>query len=242
VAPRALNPAKHAAKRDEFIEAGQRLIQTKGYEQFSVEDLLSEVGASKGAFYHYFDSKQALLTAVIDRMADTGLAIVQAVVEDPALSAVEKLQRYFSGIGAFKTAQADFVLQLMKVWYSDDNAITRERFRRLLGKRVTPPIARIIRQGVAEGTFTLADPDEMARVVLSLILDATDEAGELWFAAVDGRTDYPTIRKRFGTYNTALQRLLGVPPGAFELIADDVLRFWFEEVIPTANNPRREKE
>ncbi len=242
MAPRALNPKKHAAKRDEFIEAGQRLIQARGYEQFSIEDLLADVGASKGAFYHYFDSKQALLTAVIDRMVDAGLEIVQQVVEDPALSAVEKLQRYFSGIGSFKTERADFVLQLMKVWYSDDNAITRERFRKLLIRRVTPQVARIIRQGVAEGSFTLAEPDQMARVVLSLILDATDEAGELWFAAVDGTTDYPSVRRRFDTYTTALQRLLGVPPGAFELIDDKVLAFWFQEVIPTINNPRRENQ
>lgn len=239
---RALNPARHAAKRDEFVEAGQRLIQTKGYEHFSIEDLLSEVGASKGAFYHYFDSKQALLEAVIDRMADAGLAVVQGVVEDPTLSAVEKLSRYFSGIGSFKTERAEFVLQLMKVWYSDDNAMARERFRRLVFERVTPQIARIIRQGVAEGTFTLSEPDQMAHIVLSLILDASEAAGDLWFAAVDGRTDLHTVRERFGMYDMALQRLLGVPPGALELIDDEVLRFWFQEVIPTATSPRRENQ
>jgi AcrR family transcriptional regulator len=242
VSPRTVNARTYALRRDEFIEAGQRLIQTRGYEQFSIEDLLAEVGASKGAFYHYFDSKQALLTAVIDRMADTGLAVVQEVVEDPRLSAVEKFRRYFSGIGSFKTERAAFVLQLMKVWYSDDNAIARERFRQLLIKRVAPQIARIIRQGVAEGTFALAEPDQMARVVLSLILDASDEAGELWFAAVEGKIDYPAVRRRFDTYTIALQRLLGVPPGAFELIDEETLRFWFEEVIPTADNPRRENQ
>ena len=95
---------------------------------------------------------------------------------------------------------------------------------------------------MAEGTFTLAEPEAMARVVLSLILDASDEAGELWFAAVDGTADYPSVRKRFDTYTTALQRLLGVPPGAFELIDDRILTFWFQEVISKVNNPRRENQ
>ncbi len=242
MAARALNPARHAGKRDEFVEAGQRLIQTKGYEHFSVEDLLSEVGASKGAFYHYFDSKQALLEAVIERLVDSGMAVVQAVVDDESLTAVDKLRRYFSGIANFKTERVDFLLALMRVWYSDDNAIVREKFRRQLVRRVTPHMAAIIRQGMAAGDFTLTEPDQMGRVVLSLILDATDEAGELWFAAVDGRVDLATIRKRFAAYSTALQRLLGVPPGAFELIDDEVLSFWFQEVIPTATNPRRENQ
>jgi AcrR family transcriptional regulator len=242
MAPRALNPKKHAAKRDEFIEAGQRLMQTRGYEQFSIEDLLAEVGASKGAFYHYFDSKQALLEAVVERLVDTGMATVEAVVDDPALKAAEKLRRYFSGVANFKTERADFVLQLMKVWYSDDNAVLREKFRQLLTKRVTPHMAAIIRQGVSEGSFTLADPDQMARVVFSLILNAADEAGELWFAAVAGEMDLPAIRKRIGTYDIALQRLLGVPPGTFELVDQEALRFWFAAVIPTADNPRRENQ
>src|SRR4051794_41269773 len=77
-APRAVNPHKHAARRDEFIEAGQRLIQTRGYEQLSIEDLLAEVGASKGAFYHYFDSKQSLLEAIIERLRAHALLRVAA--------------------------------------------------------------------------------------------------------------------------------------------------------------------
>jgi AcrR family transcriptional regulator len=72
--PRAVNPQNHAARRDEFVDAGQRLIQTRGYEQFSIEELLAEVGASKGAFYHYFDSKDALLEAIVDRFVELAVA------------------------------------------------------------------------------------------------------------------------------------------------------------------------
>jgi AcrR family transcriptional regulator len=72
--PRTLNPETYALRRDAFVDAAQRLIQTKGYQQFSVQDVLDELDASKGAFYHYFDSKAALLDAVIDQMADAAAA------------------------------------------------------------------------------------------------------------------------------------------------------------------------
>ena len=36
--------------------------------------MLEDVGASKGAFYHYFDSKAALLEAVVERMVDDATA------------------------------------------------------------------------------------------------------------------------------------------------------------------------
>jgi AcrR family transcriptional regulator len=228
VAPRTVNPRAHASRRDEFIDAGQRLIQTRGYEQFSIEDLLAEVGASKGAFYHYFDSKPALLEAIVKRMAEGGMSAVAHVVADPNLSATEKLQRYFSTIAAFKAERQDFLVALMRAWYSDDNAIVREKLRRESVHLVTPHLAAIVRQGVAEGSFTLSQPDQMARVVLSLITDMGDEAGELYLARQSGHVEVADARARLSSYMTAIERVLGVAPGSIRLIDDATLKAWFD--------------
>src|SRR5689334_20008232 len=115
MAPRTVNPRTHALRRDEFIDAGQRLIQTRGYEQFSLDDLLTEVGASKGAFYHYFGSKVELLAAIVDRLTDAAMERVQVVVDDPALTAVEKFRGYFAMIASLKAERREFLLELMKV-------------------------------------------------------------------------------------------------------------------------------
>ena len=240
MAPRAVNRKKYAARRDEFMDAGQRLIQTRGYEQFSIEDLLAETGASKGAFYHYFDGKPALLEAIIQRMAAAGVEAVARVVADPSLSAPQKLGTYFSTIAAMKAGHRDFLVALMRAWYSDDNAIVREKLRRESIRLVTPQFAAIIRQGIAEGTFTLADPDLMARVVLALIRDAGDEVAELYMAHQTGDMDLATARGRVKTYETALDRVLGVSAGTIRLIDEDTLRLWFD--VPASNddgNPPR---
>ncbi|MEO8625429.1 MAG: TetR/AcrR family transcriptional regulator [Candidatus Limnocylindrales bacterium] len=227
--PRTINPATHALRRDEFIEAGARLIQTRGYEQFSLDDLLADVGASKGAFYHYFDSKVGLLAAIVDRLVDSAMAVVGSVVDDDQLTALQKLHGYFRTIASIKAGQRDFLLQLMKVWYGDDNAIVRQKLRREQIKRVTPHLAKIIRQGVAEGSFTLSDPDQMARVVLALILDTGDEAGELFMRRQAGEIDFATVRRRLETYQQALERLLGAKPGRLDLIDESTLRLWFDQ-------------
>jgi len=225
---RTVNPLKHTARRDEFIDAGQRLIQTRGFDQFSVEDLLAEVGASKGAFYHYFGSKQALLEAIVDRMVVSAMEVVGQVVEDERLSAPEKLRAYFQKIASIKAGQRAFLLQLMKVWYSDDNAIVRQKLRRAQIAQVTPHLATIIRQGIAEGAFTLADPEQMARVVLALILDTGDEAGDLFMKRQAGDVDFATVVRLFETYERALERLLGVSAGTLDLLDEVTLRTWFD--------------
>jgi AcrR family transcriptional regulator len=225
--PRTVNPLKHTARRDEFIDAGQRLIQTRGYEQFSVEDLLAEVGASKGAFYHYFGSKSALLEAIVDRFVAVALAQVERIVGDPSLNAVDKFHAYFSTIARLKGEQKEFLVALMRVWFSDDNVLVREKLRREQVRHVATHIAAIIRQGVAEGAFMLADPEGMARVVLSLILDTGDEAGELYMRRQAGEVDLDSVRRRLQTYQVALERVLGVAPGTVHLLDEQTLQTWF---------------
>jgi len=227
MSPRTVNPESHASRRDEFIDAAQRLIQSKGYEQLSVEDVLAETGASKGAFYHYFDSKQALLEAVIERMVDAGMSAVEKVVDDPSLSATQKLQSYFSTLAAFKGERHDFLIKVIDIWYSDDNAIVRERFRREVLRRVGPHFASIIRQGIAEGTFSLTQPDLMSRVVLSLMLDTGDEAGQLYLARHAGKVSVDDVRRDLATYESAIERVLGVAPGTLQLINEGTLQTWF---------------
>ena len=47
-------------KRNEILDSARRLVYSKGYEQMTIQDILGELQISKGAFYHYFDSKGAL--------------------------------------------------------------------------------------------------------------------------------------------------------------------------------------
>ena len=169
-----------------------------------------------------------MLSAVIDRMVNAGIALVGSVVADPNLSAVEKLQGYFKTLAAFKGQQREFLLKVIDVWYSDDNAIVRERFRRETVRLVAPHFAQIIRQGISEGTFSLTQPEEMARVALALMMDTGDEAGQLYAARHAGEISLDEVRQRISTYEAAIERLLGVVPGTLQLVDEPTLRTWFE--------------
>src|SRR5260221_161474 len=116
----------HAVRRNEILDVARRLVDTKGYEQMTIQDILDDLRISKGAFYHYFDSKQALLEAMIERMGEGVEQLVLAMVHDPALPALKKLQRVFDMLNRLKTARKELFLPLLRVWYADDNAIVRQ--------------------------------------------------------------------------------------------------------------------
>ncbi len=224
---RTLDPAAHALRRDEFIDAAQRLIQSRGYEQMSVQDVLDELGASKGAFYHYFDSKEALLTAVIDRMTDGVLGVLTPMVADPGLSAPEKFQGVFSGIARFKNERRELLLAVLETWISDDNAIVREKFRRATVKRLTPLLARIVEQGHAEGVYTASPPEPVARVLVSLMLGANEAAVDLYVARQANAVTFETIMCTLTAYADAFGRILGGAVGPFPIADEATLRLWY---------------
>src|SRR5207302_8024924 len=116
VVARTMNPTLHTVRRDAFLDVAQRLVETKGYEAMSVQDVLDALEVSKGAFYHYFESKQALLEAVVDRFADGGMAAIAPILGDPTLPALEKLERVFAGIAGWKAERKELVLGLIAGW------------------------------------------------------------------------------------------------------------------------------
>jgi len=228
---RTVNVDERTVRRDAFVDAATKRIQTQGYERMSIQDVLDDVDASRGAFYHYFDSKQALLEAVIDRMGDAAIASLGGTLDDPDLAAPEKFELVFVSIGSYKAARYDLVMAILEVWLSDENAIVREKFRRDVATRMTPLLATIIRQGSGEGSMAVDDPEDTARIVMSLVLGVNELAGHLFVAHQAGTASIESIVATFGAYTAALERILGLPPASLHLIDEPTLRWWFDQPL-----------
>jgi AcrR family transcriptional regulator len=223
---RTIDPVGHAVRRDAFVDAAQRLIGARGYEQMSVADVIDEVGASKGAFYHYFDSKAALLDALVERMVEDAVARYGPTVADPTVPAVAKFAGLFGSIAELKAERRELILGALQSWLSEDNAVVREHLRRGLVARLGPLLGDIVRQGVAEGAFTSAAPDATARVLVSLMLGMNEDATGLFFALDDGSISLDEFQHRVGAYVDAFERVLGVPSGTLVLGDPDLVRRW----------------
>jgi AcrR family transcriptional regulator len=74
------DPAWPVAKRA-IYESALRLFWEKGFQSTSVRDVVQAAGLTKGAFYHYFQSKDDLLVLMHDRYMDATMPRLQAIVE-----------------------------------------------------------------------------------------------------------------------------------------------------------------
>jgi AcrR family transcriptional regulator len=224
---RVVKAEAYAVKRNEILDVAQRLVYTRGYERMSIQDILDELQISKGAFYHYFDSKQAVLEAVIERMIDAVEQILVGVVEDAHLTALDKLERFFAASARWKITQKPFFMALLRIWYADDNALVRQKVNAMGIKRVNPLLTAIIQQGVAEGIFTPAYPDEVGHVVLSIGYGVGDAVGEMLLTFDPASDDFGRVERLVAAFTDALERVLGAPSGSLTVVDTDMLKEWF---------------
>jgi len=225
--PRTLKADVHLERRDAFLDVAQRLIVTKGYEAMSIQDVLDELNVSKGALYHYFDSKESLLDGVVDRMAEAGMARVRPVLEDPDIPALRQLEGVLGMLADFKAEQKDLVQAILEVWIADGNAVTREKVRRLTVRWMGPILSQVIRKGVAEGVVHTETPEETAQILMYLALGVQQLATELLLARRRGEVSFEQVRRTFEAYTRAFERILGVPERSVTLAEESTLRFWF---------------
>jgi AcrR family transcriptional regulator len=59
-----------ATRREQLLDLGLQLLQTRSLEELSIDLVAEEAGISRGLLYHYFRSKQDFHRAVVRRAAD----------------------------------------------------------------------------------------------------------------------------------------------------------------------------
>ncbi|HEY6057959.1 MAG TPA: hypothetical protein VIV06_07995, partial [Candidatus Limnocylindrales bacterium] len=151
----------------------------------------------------------------------------EPILADPGLTATQKLEAMVGGIAQFKAERRDLALGVMRVWLSDDNVVVREKLRRLVTTRQLPWFERIVRQGIAEGSFTSRFPDYLARVLVALISGMGELAVELWIGRQDGTITLEEVKRTFDAYLEAFERIVGVRPGSLQFLDEPTIESWF---------------
>ena len=213
---RQVKPEEHATRRREILTAALQLMHDKGYERMTVEDVLAKLQVSKGALYHYFRSKRALLEGIVESMSESASRTLRPVVDDPSLGAVEKLRAYFDMSTMWKAESLTAVTTTMRLWHDENNALLRQKMSQESMRTTAPLLESIIRQGCDEGVFDTGHPREAAVIVTGMGLHLADAIIDAMEA--DGSVGLDTSGVHtadvLAAYVEAFERILGARPGS----------------------------
>ena len=217
------------SRKEEFLDLAEELFADLGYENTSVDRLISGLGVSKGAFYHHFKSKSDLLDAALERLLLRAEAQLEEVLAAKA-PALEKLQKFIVTLDSATKQNRMSSLQIGEFLLQDANAVLLVRHRRAARDRFVPVLTTIIEQGVGEGDFHLDNPQLVAQVVWE-IGEAMEEAlARPLILATDNPIEPNQFLSIYNTYVRAIERVIGAPEGSLSLVDEIMLQSWIESV------------
>jgi TetR/AcrR family transcriptional repressor of nem operon len=232
---RVVNEKEYAIRKKEIIDAAQRFIYSKGYEQMSIQDILNELHISKGAFYHYFGSKQTLIEAIIARMGEETNKKIQPVVNDLNLTAIQKLQRFLTIFDSFRIENKADLVELLRIWYTDNNAFIRQKVDEVVIRQRVPLLNEIVRQGIREGLFTTAYPDHAGEIILYLLQGMGVTHARLLLSLdkeYDEQRCIENIVTTHACYMDAIERVLGIPLNSLYRADVEAAKVWVDAFNP----------
>jgi AcrR family transcriptional regulator len=220
---RTVNVAEHTARRDAILDAAQRLILSNGYERLTIQDILEDLGISKGAFYHYFDSKPAVVEALTERLVDDSERALALIAEDPELGTAERLQLFFGEIIRWKSARQNLMVAMLPVWYAPDNLAFRQLVDRATAKRLAPLLSVIVRQGVDEHRFATSYPEQAGAIIVALVQALQDAMAQHLLTPAPNVKEMVAIH---GAHIEAIERYVGVPAGTLYRADTRAVKSW----------------
>ncbi len=166
---------RHDNTRQHILDTGLRIFAGKGFTSVGLNELLKTSGVPKGSFYHYFESKEQYGQALLEDYFAGYIDDFDALMAGEAVSGRERLMRYWQ---RWLDRQCDDCSEqkCLVVKLSAEVADLSDAMRLTLRDgtdRVVARIARIIEEGMADGSLPQLDATATAQTLYQLWLGAS---------------------------------------------------------------------
>ena len=208
---------KGELRRDSIIRTAEKLFFERGYDETSIQDILDALSISKGGFYHYFESKIALLEEICRQRAAVGLERIRSELFSGKLSPVQKLNLLLGTLHLFNRESPQFTALVLKISYVDCDVHFREQTRSYMLENLRPMVDEVIAAGIADGSFFTRHPGQIAGILLMLGCDVNDETCRILAENPDNPDCVIGIMELLNAYRDVVENLLGAGFGTIFL-------------------------
>jgi len=229
---------KPEVRKNEILDVAQKFFFQKGYEQTTIQDIISELSIAKGTFYYYFKSKIDLLDQLINRTT-TEISDSLKPILRMDMKAIEKFNKLFQAAAIVKMQNIDVLLVMLKVMFKDENTIIRVKMYRRMIEKSKSLYSSIIKQGIKEGVFNTSYPDNAAELLMQIGTGLNEIICRLLIQQnEDPEYIIQVLTSKIKLYQDAMERILGAPQGSLQVyIPED-----YEKMVKLFYTKLRAKE
>lgn len=158
-----------------LMDAALELIWSQSYGAVTIDDICQKAGVKKGSFYYFFDSKEQLAVAALDRLWNEDWKPQMDAMFSPSVDALERLKNYLAGLYARASetkARAGRVLGCPVASVGSEVG-TQEcsicgKTRELLTRK-RRYVESAVREAMADGSLEPGDPAKRTLLLMSFV-------------------------------------------------------------------------
>lgn len=159
-----------------ILDTAQRLIAERGFSGVGLSEILIGAGVPKGSFYHYFKSKEAFGTELLDYYFRQYLAELDALLANERVPARERLTAYWR-FWRDNQEREDPEGKCLAVKLGAEVSDISEGMRVALKNgtsAIISRLSRVVKQGLADGSIdSTRNPYDIAETLYQLWLGAS---------------------------------------------------------------------
>lgn len=152
----------------ELLEAALAVFSQRGFRNTRLDDVADAAGVTKGAIYHYFDTKEELLLSVIDHYQAAAFGRAEEALANRELSAAERIEQVVKKIFQPTEERKRLLLALLIRGIAHEVPRVHDRWLRDGPARLWGLVAGLVEEGKRSGEFRAdADSEVASRVLIS---------------------------------------------------------------------------
>ena len=190
-------------RKNEILDAAEKLFGAKGFDHTSTNDILNEIGIARGTLYYHFKSKEDILDAMIERITRQLIAKATDIVQKKEIPVLQRLTMTIMALHV----NNELGLEVMQQVHKPQNALMHQKMQETLLSGVNPLITGLIEEGIQQDIFRTDYPAEA--VEMTMLYSST---------AFDSMTVYTEEekKKKIVAFIYNLEQLLGMEHGSMQ--------------------------
>lgn len=203
-------------RKEEILDAAERLFATKGFDNTSTGDILDAVGIARGTLYYHFKSKEEILDGVIERMTNRLMQDAREIARNKELPVLERLTKAIMSLNV----ETKIGYEVMEQVHRPQNALMHQKMQRTLLSGINPILTGLVEEGIEQGICHTQYPESMVEMTMLYANTAFDELNISGFS--------PEQReKKIAGFIYNVERLMGMKEGSLqEAIMEIFLGSW----------------
>lgn len=180
--------------RELILEVASGLFMTKGYEKTRISDIINGLdGLTKGAVYHYFDSKEDIFNEVVKRIGYQNKAIFDEIKYAKDLNGREKISKLISV--AIGNTNMDVITSISPN-LTDNPKLLASFFKQMQEMTIPECFLPIIYEGIKDGSIKSEYPQELAELIAVML--------NIWLNPLIFNKSNDTVRNKINIINRCL--------------------------------------